>query len=158
VSKEQWLLALHVLGAFLFVGGALAAGILQLAAMQRERPSEIAFLLGLVRLLVPAVGLGALVTLGLGLWLVEDRPHYEIGEGWIAAALALWVSSGVLAQVGGTRARHARELAERLAAQGDGPSAELRRAVADPVAALLNWASLAALLATLGLMIWKPGA
>jgi uncharacterized membrane protein len=157
VSKEQWLLALHVLGAFLFVGGALAAGLLQLAAMRLERPSEIASLLGLVRALVPAVGLGALLTLGLGLWLVDDRPFYEIGDAWIVAGLVLWTASGVLGQVGGTRARHARELAERLASEGDRPSAELRRALADPLTAALNWASMAALLATVGLMIWKPG-
>jgi len=49
-----------------------------------------------------------------------------------------------------------RELAERLVTLGDQRSPELRRAVANPVGLALNYGSLAASLALLGLMIWKP--
>jgi len=155
VTTYQWLLGFHVLAAFLFVSGALAAGLLQTAAMLRERPSEIAFLLRLTRVGVLLVAVGALAALGLGAWLVE-HVGYRYGDTWISGSLALWAASLALGTVGGRSARHARYLAERLAAEGDRPSAELRRALTDPVALAANYASLAAALAVLGLMIWKP--
>jgi hypothetical protein len=60
----------------------------------------------------------------------------------------------VLGAVGGRSARHIRYLAERLAGEGDEPSDELRRALTSPVALVVNYASLAAALALLALMIW----
>jgi hypothetical protein len=41
VDLYQWLLALHVTGAFLLMGGGVIASILNLAALGRDRPSEI---------------------------------------------------------------------------------------------------------------------
>jgi hypothetical protein len=148
VTTTQWLIGFHVVGAFLFVSGAVAVGALHALAVRRERPSEIAFLLGLTRSAVVVVGIGALVTLALGAW----------NDGWISAALALWLASVVLGGIGGRSARHARYLAERLAAEGDQPSEELRRRLADPVARTLNYGSFLAVVAVLALMVWKPGA
>jgi uncharacterized membrane protein len=157
MTTVQWLLGFHLLGAFLFVSGAVAVGVLHTAATLRERPSEVAFLLGLTRSAVALVGIGALVALAFGAWLV-GRSGFHWGDGWLAAALALWLVSLVLGGVGGRSARHARYLAERLADEGDRPSDELRRALADPAARALNYASFLAALAILVLMIWKPGA
>ena len=86
--------------------------------MRRERPSEVAFLLGLTRWAVAAVGLGALAALGFGTSLVH-RSGFSFGDAWISASLALWIASVVLGGIGGRSARHARYLAERLAAAGD---------------------------------------
>jgi len=158
VTRFQWLLGLHVLGAFLFVSGAVLAGLLQLTAMRRERPSEIALLLRLTRVGVVTVAVGALVTLALGIWLTDELAGVSASDGWIVASLVLWAVSLALGGVGGRAARHARYEAERLAAQGDRPSPELNRLLADPAAFALNYGSLAAALAVLGLMIWKPGA
>ena len=155
MTKEQWLLGFHVLSAFLFVGGAVLAGFLHTAAVLRQRPSEVALLLGLTRIGVVAVGLGALASLGFGAWLVSVR-NLDWNDAWLTWGLALWVASIVLGGLGGRRARHARDLARRLVAEGDQRSPELRRAVANPIGLTLNYASLAAALAILGLMIWKP--
>ena len=157
MTTTQWLLGFHLVGAFLFVAGAIAVGILQSAAVRRGRPSEIAFLLGLVRAAVPVVGLGALLALGFGASLVH-RSGFAWDDGWIAASLALWIGSVVLGGIGGRSARHTRYLAERFAADGDAPSDELRRALTSPVAQALNYGSLLAALAILALMIWRPGA
>src|SRR5581483_3533488 len=54
------------------------------------------------------------------------------------------------------RPRRPRHQAERLATEGDEPSRELSRALADPIALLLNYGSFLAALAILALMIWKP--
>ena len=156
MTTSQWLLGTHVVGAFLFVSGAVAAGVLQTAAMRRSRPSEIACLLGLVRYAVAVVGVGALLAVVFGAWLV-GRLSLDWGDAWISAALALVAVSAVLGGVGGRSARHTRYLAEQLAAQGDEPSRERSRAVADPVGLALNYASFLAAVAVLALMIWKPG-
>ncbi len=156
MTTYQWLLGFHVLGACLFVAGAVAAGILHAAAMLRQRPSEIALLLRLTRAGVAVNGVGSLLSIGLGAWLVDYLPSYDLGDAWIAASLALWGASTVPAAVGGRSMRHARLLAQRLAAEGDAVSPELRRAVSDPVSFFLNYLSLAMVLAILGLMVWKP--
>jgi uncharacterized membrane protein len=157
VTTVQWLLGFHVVGAFLFVSGAVAVGALHTLATRREKPSEVAFLLSLTRPAVAFVGAGALLTLGLGAWLVHEQ-GWSWGDGWIAAALVLWIASVVLGGIGGRSARHTRYLAERLAAEDDRPSDELRRALSDPVAQALNYGSFLAVVAVLALMIWKPGA
>jgi uncharacterized membrane protein len=149
------LLFLHLLSAFVFVSGAVAAGILQIAALRRERPSEIALLLRVTRVAVLLVIVGALATLAFGLTLAG---HEDIGFGtsWIAASIGLWVAAMLLGGAGGRTARHARYLAERLAAENDRPSDELRALVAHRPSLLLSYASTAAILAILVLMVWKP--
>ena len=71
MAAYHWLLFFHLLGAFCFVAGAVVAGTLQLAAMRRERPSEILLLLRLTRAGVLLVVLGAVLTLGLGMALAR---------------------------------------------------------------------------------------
>lgn len=157
MTRYEWLLALHLLGAFAFLGGAVMAGILNVAALRRERPSEVALLLGLIRVAVVALGIGGLLTLVLGLWLVHEAPFgYGYGDGWVVASLVLWVASGALGSIGGRRDRETRELAERLAATGDVPSVALRARLRDPVSLTLSYGSGLAVLAILALMIFKP--
>lgn len=157
MSTFQWLLALHVLSAFLMLAGGVVAGALHTAALRRERPSEIATLLGLTRGGVVLAGLGSLGALGFGMGLTSHL-GLSMGAGWLSAALGLWIASAVLGGAGGRPMRHARQLAERLAAEGDLPSPELRAKVAAPVPLALNWASGVLTVAILVVMIWKPGA
>lgn len=156
MTKYDWLLLVHILGAFLFVSGSVVAGILAFYAMQRDKPSEIALLLRLVRPVVIVVAVGSLVALGMGIWLA-DYVGYGIGKGWVVAAIVLWAASGALAAPAGTMLRHTRELAEQLAQDGDVPSDELRLAVRNPRALAMNVAAFALLIAILVLMVWKPG-
>jgi uncharacterized membrane protein len=156
VTTVQWLLGFHLLGAFLFLSGAVAAGLLHAAALSREQPSEVAALLGLTRMAVALVGIGSLLALGFGGWLV-DYEDLSFGTGWVSGALALFAVSLVLGGLGGRSARHARYLAERLAATDDRPSDELRAMLSSPVAQALNYGSFLAVVAILALMVWKPG-
>jgi uncharacterized membrane protein len=150
------LLFLHLASAFLFVSGAVAAGVLQLAALRREQASEIALLLRTTRAAVAILGVGALGTLVFGLALVGHE-GIGFGTGWVVAAIALWVAAMALGGAGGRTARHARQLAEHLAAAGDDrPNEELRALVAHRPSLLLSYASTAAVVAILVLMVWKP--
>ena len=157
MTKYDWLLLGHLLAAFMLVSGAVVAGTLHFLATRRARPSEVALLLGLVRAAVPIVGVGSVAVLVFGLWLVHEA-GFGFGDAWIGAAIVLWLISMALAGPAGKRLRHARELAERLAGEGDEPSAELHRAVADRTALVMNYASFACLVAILVRMIFKPGA
>jgi uncharacterized membrane protein len=159
VSKYDWLLFLHVTGAFLLVGGSVTAAAFNLSALRRERPSEIALLLGLTRVAVVAIYGGVILTLVFGLWLVSASPFgYGYGEAWVIAALVLWVLANAAGGMGGKREDETRKLAERLAAEGDVPSGDLSARLRDPVTLALEYSSGAAIIAILVLMIWKPGA
>jgi uncharacterized membrane protein len=159
VSTYDWLLFLHVTGAFLLAGGAVVAGALNIAAQLRPRPSEIALLLGLIRYAVVAIGIGALMTLGFGLWLVDEGPWgYGYGQGWVIAAIVLWVIGNAMGGAGGRRERETQELASRLAEEGDAPSRELRARMRDPVSLVLSYGSGVVVFAVLAVMVWKPGA
>jgi uncharacterized membrane protein len=158
VDTYRWLLAFHVSGAFLLVGGGVLAAAFSVAGARSDAPREIALFLGLVRVAVPAVLLGSLLTLGLGLWLVAER-DYSITDPWIALSLVVFVAGLLAGQAGGVRDRETRVLAQRLAAEGvDLANDELRARMRDPVSLALSWGSGAAMVVVLGLMIWKPGA
>jgi uncharacterized membrane protein len=157
VDRYHWLLVFHVAGGLLALGGATIAGIFNIAALRRERPSEIATLFSLTRIAVIAVMAGMPIALVFGLWLVSDA-NYGWGDTWIVAALILWVVANALGGAGGKRDKRTRQLAEQLAAQGDQPSGELQARLRDPVSLALSWGSGLAVVAILALMIWKPGA
>jgi uncharacterized membrane protein len=157
VSRYEWLLFLHVTGAFLVIGGAVMAGVFNFSALRSERPSEVVLFFRFARLAVTAIGVGMVFTLVFGLWLVHDV-GYGWGETWIVLALVLWVLSNALGGIGGNREKKVRELAERLTAEGDIPSPELSARLRDPVWLALSWGSGIVVIAILALMIWKPGA
>jgi uncharacterized membrane protein len=159
VSTYDWLLFLHITGAFLFAGGIVVAGVLSVAAQLRTRPSEIAVLLGLIRFAVIAIGIGSLLTLVFGLWLVSEAPWgYTYGQAWVVAAIALWVVGNAMGAQGGKRERKTQELAAKLAADGDTPSEELQARMRDPLSMFLSYGSGVLIVVVVVLMVWKPGA
>ncbi len=138
MSKYEWVLFLHVTGAFLVLGGMVIAAVFSVAALRRERPSEIAALLRLTRWGVSGVSVGVLMTLAFGLWLV-NIVGYGWGDAWIVGALVLWVVATALGSIGGSRDKETRLLAEQLAAGGDAPAPELHSRLRDPVTLALSW-------------------
>jgi len=92
VSLYEWLLFLHVLAAFLLVAGLTACGVLVLGGDAARRA-----------LSAPALALwnvGGLGVLALGIWLALEVDSYELWDGWIIAAIVLWlVASGAGGQL-----------------------------------------------------------
>ena len=85
MSLYEWLLFLHVLAAFALMAGLVAYGVLVLgsggdAARRALAPPALA--------LWNAGGIGVLV---LGIWLALEVDTYELWDGWILAAIVLWV-------------------------------------------------------------------
>ena len=157
MSRYEWLLFLHVTGAFLVIGGAVMAGVFNFSALRSGRPSDVVLFFRFARVAVAAIGVGMVLTLGFGLWLVHDA-GYGWGETWIVLAIVLWVLSNALGGIGGNREKQVRQLAERLTAEGDVPNADLSARLRDPVLLALSWGSGIVVIAILALMIWKPGA
>jgi uncharacterized membrane protein len=147
---------LHVTAAFFFVGGSVAAGILNVMSIRAERPSETAYLLRLIRFTLPVIGIGSIAALLLGIWLWHEK-GYAIGAAWIWISLVLWVIANALGGIGGKHQERARELAERLAAAGDATTDELRALLRDPKGTAMSWLAGVATVLILVLMIWKPG-
>jgi hypothetical protein len=81
VSRYDWLLFLHLIGAFAAVGSAVVFSVLLLGA-DRVAGTQLTFL---ARRLWDV---GGLLTLVFGIWLALD--DYSIVDGWILAALVLW--------------------------------------------------------------------
>jgi uncharacterized membrane protein len=154
---EDAALIFHLLGAFLFVSGAVLAAVAFETARRRESPAEIALLLGLARAGAVLLGAGVLLVLVFGLWLVH-LGHWGYGAGWVDGAFALFVLALLLGAAGGRAPRHARLLASELAARGEGATAELRALLDDRRAQALNYATAAVVVAIVVLMVWKPGA
>jgi uncharacterized membrane protein len=159
MGKYQWLLFLHVTGAFLFLGGSVVAAVLNNAAQRRERPSEVAVLLRLTRIAAIAISAGVPMLFFFGLWLVSAAPYdYGYGQAWVIAALVLFVLTNAIGGFVGKREKETRLLAESLAAGGDAPRPELRARLRERRALVLVWTSFLLTIAILVLMIWKPGA
>jgi uncharacterized membrane protein len=147
-------LLLHIIGAVLFAAGIALAGSGFELARRRQRPAEIALLLGLTRIGVVLVGAGALLLAAFGLWLVH-LGHWGYGSGWVDWSIGLYVLALALGGAGGQRPKRARRLAGRLASDGAPAGEELRRLLDDPVSRAANYGSLLVVVAILVLMVFK---
>lgn len=113
------ILFLHVLSAFLLGGTIVMSGALALGAAAPARTERVS------EFLWNAGGGG---TLLFGVWLAIDIDRYDLLDGWILAAIVLWV----VATAAGTRA-----------------AAQL---------VPWHWVRSAVVVLILADMIWKPGA
>jgi hypothetical protein len=134
MSLYEWLLFLHLLAAFLLVAGLVSYGVLVLG----RGDVAVGRALG-----PPAMALwnaGGLGTIVFGVWLALEVDGYELWDGWIIAAIVLWlVGSGAGGRLGA-------EVREGTAvAQIDGARAAV---------AVMGLTTLLLLI----VMIWKPGA
>ena len=146
---------LHLLGALIFAAGIVLAGVMFEAARRRDRPAEIALLLGLTRIGVLLVAVGGVVAGVFGLWLVH-LGGFGFGTGWVQAAIGLYVVVLVLGGLGGRRPKEARLLAARLADEAAPMTDELRSLLDDRVSRAENYSSLLLVLVIVALMVFKP--
>jgi len=137
MSLYETLLFFHVLGAFLLVAGTTAMAPFALGwgqvALERVTSARLAAIGSILS------GIGAVLTIVLGLWLVSNR-DYQLLRFWVLGALVLW---GVAGYCNGQVSTTARRVTK-----GEDAGRNVRRLwVADLLAAYL----------ILILMVWKPG-
>jgi uncharacterized membrane protein len=159
VSFDDWMLALHVLSAFSWVAGTILFWVLVVAVRKTDSPEGTIRMEPVVKVGNAAIGIGMVGTIVFGLWLAFSVGGYDIWDGWIIAALVLWVFSGALGQRTGAAYMEGMNKAKELQTAGqNGPSAELLALNRTSSGALLHFLSSVVVLLILIVMIWKPGA
>jgi uncharacterized membrane protein len=159
VSFGEWALALHVLSAFAYVAGIVLFWALIVAVRRIDTPDATIRMGPVVKVGNAVVGVGAVGTIVLGIWLAFSVGSYAIWDGWIVAALVLWAVSGALGQRTGVAYMRGMTKAKELDAAGQsGPDAELLALNRTTSGVVLHaLVSAGALLLILD-MIFKPGA
>jgi hypothetical protein len=137
MSLYETLLFFHVLGGFFLVAGTVAMAPFSLgwgaAVFERVGAARLAFTGSIMS------GIGAVLTLVLGLWLVQ-KVGYEFFRFWVLGALVLWMVAGYSnGEVAG---------AARGVVKGEDAGRDVRVLwIVDLLGATL----------LLVLMVWKPG-
>jgi len=159
VSLDQWLLALHVLSAFAYVGGVVLFWILIVVVRTIDTPEATTRMEPIVKVGNAAVGIGAIGTIALGIWLAFALDSYAIWDGWIIAALVLWAAAGAFGQRTGVAYMRGMTKAKELEAAGQtGANAELLALNRTNDGVVLHFLTSVAVLLMLLDMIFKPGA
>lgn len=159
MSFDDWMLALHVLSAFLIVAGLILFWLL-VVAVRRADTADATLRFGpLTRLADAAIGVGMGGTIALGIWLAFSVGGYDIWDPWIVAAIVLWLVAAAIGRrtssAYGEGVRKAQELRGAGRTDADPELLALNRTPRGVVLQAL--ASLVVLL-ILADMIWKPGA
>ena len=159
MSLDQWLLALHVLSAFAYVGGVVLFWILIVVVRTIDTPEATTRMEPIVKVGNAAVGIGAIGTIALGIWVAFALDGYAIWDGWIIAALVLWAAAGAFGQRTGVAYMRGMTKAKELEAAGQtGANAELLALNRTNDGVVLHFLTSVAVLLMLLDMIFKPGA
>jgi uncharacterized membrane protein len=159
VSLNGWLVALHVLSAFAYVGGLILFWVLIVAVRQVDTAEGTIRMEPIVKVGNIAVGIGAVGTLLLGIWLAFKLDSYAIWDGWIIAALVLWALAAAVGQRTGVAYMRGMTMAKELEAAGQtGPNGELLALNRTTNGVVLQALSSVILLLILLDMIFKPWA
>jgi uncharacterized membrane protein len=159
VSFDDWVLALHVLSAFALVAGIIFFWVLIVAVRRTDSPEETIRMGPLQTVADSAIGIGAIGTIVLGVWLAFSVGGYDIWDGWIIAAIVLWVILMGLGQRTSASYEPSVKRARELQAAGQpGPSEELLALNRTSTGVLLQLLTSAVALLIILDMIWKPGA
>ncbi len=159
MSFVDWALAVHVLSAFAYVGGLVLFWVLVVAVRRVDTPEETLRMEPIVKVGNVAVGLGAVGTILVGIYLAFAVDSYAIWDGWIIAALVLWAVAGALGQRTGVAYMQGMNKAKELDAAGKtGPDRELLALNRTQTGLILQTLASLAVLLILVDMIFKPGA
>jgi uncharacterized membrane protein len=159
VSFVDWALAVHVLSAFAYVAGLVLFWVLVVAVRRVDTPEETLRMEPIVKVGNVAVGIGAVGTIVVGVYLAFAVDSYAIWDGWIIAALVLWAVAGGLGQRTGVAYMQGMNRAKELDAAGKtGADQELLALNRTQTGLMLQTLASLAVLLFLVDMIFKPGA
>ena len=159
MSFDDWMLAFHVLSAFAYVAGIVLFWVLVVAVRRADTPEDTIRMEPIVKVGNAAVGIGAGGTIILGIWLAFSYGGYDIWDGWIIAAIVLWVAAAATGSRTGNAYMQGMRKAQELQSAGrTGPDAELLALNRTSNGLLFHALSSAIVVLILVDMIWKPGA
>jgi uncharacterized membrane protein len=159
VSFDDWVLALHVLSAFSYVAGIVLFWVLVVSVRSADLPEATTRMEPVVKVGNIAVGVGGVGTIVLGVFLAFSVGGYDIWDGWIVAAIVLWVIAAATgARTGAAYTRGMRKAEELQASGQTGPNAELLALNRTQAGLRMHALTSVVVLLILIDMIWKPGA
>jgi uncharacterized membrane protein len=159
MSFDDWMLALHVLSAFAWVAGMILFWVLIVAVRRTDTAEGTIRMEPIVKVGNASIGIGMGGTIALGIWLAFSVGGYDIWDGWIIAAIVLWVISLPLGQRTGAAYLRGMDRARELQKAGrDEPNAELLALNRTPNGVIFHFLASVVVLLILIDMIWKPGA
>ncbi len=159
MTLDDWILALHLLSAFVLVGAMTMFSIGFVVLRSADTPGRVLALGSPMKIGQVSVAIGVVGTIVFGVWLAISVDAYQLWDLWVVLAIIGWLIATETGRRSGTLMGAAFDRAEQLAAQGrDGPDAELAAAARSSQATTLHWVSTAVTLLVLVDMIWKPGA
>jgi uncharacterized membrane protein len=97
----DWLLAFHVVSAFVMVAALVLFTVLVIAVRRVDIPSQTAGLGRASKVGNAAVAVGGTGALVFGIWLALERDEYSIWDGWVLVAIVLWAVAMGLGGMGG---------------------------------------------------------
>jgi hypothetical protein len=159
VSFEDWVFALHLLMAATLVGSLVMSWIVVVALLSAHTPGATLSLhrVGMVGTATTVVGLVGVI--GFGIWLTILRDAFQVWDGWVIAAIALWLLATIALLRSFVEYRRPVAKAKALAASGQtGPDPELTALNRSATGLLLRALASAAIVLIVIDMIWKPGA
>lgn len=159
MSFEDWIFALHLLMAATLVGSLVMSWIV-VVALYRVDAADATLSLNRVALVGTALTVVGLIgVIAFGIWLAILRDAFELWDGWVIAAILLWIIA-TLALVR-SFAEYAKpvEKARALLASGETAASTELTALNRTVTGLgLRAVASAAIVLIVVDMIWKPGA
>lgn len=155
----DWLLALHVLAAVSLVAALVLYTVVIVFSRNLAVPSDVARMFRVSRVGDAAIAVGSIGTLVFGVWLAIDSDAYQVWDGWVIAALVLWVLSMATGSRTGAVYNAVRDRARALVAEGrDAPDSELSGMLRSSRGPAFHTANVVLIVALLVVMIYKPGA
>jgi hypothetical protein len=159
MSFEDWVFALHLLMAATLVGSLVMSWIVVVALLSVHTPGATLSLhrVGMVGTATTVVGLVGVICFGI--WLAILRDAFQLWDGWVIAAIALWLLATIALLRSFLEYGKPVAKARALVASGQsGPDPELTALNRTRSGLLLRALASAAIVLIVIDMIWKPGA
>lgn len=159
MSLDDWILALHILSGFAMASTLVMYWMLIVAMRDIDSASDTLSYGRLATLGNRVVIAGSVGTLVFGLWLAISMPEYQPWDGWVIAAIVLWLASGFTGARAGAEYTKPLTRAEELVEAGlDGTPGEIRALNRTSAGLVMHTLSSLLIVLLLAVMIWKPGA
>ncbi len=159
MTFHDWLLVFHVLAAFALVAALVLLWVIVVAIRRVDTPDATLRLGPPVKVGGAVIGVGAIGTIVFGIWLAIVLDRYEVWNGWLIAAIVLWVIAAEVGRRTGQEYERGMEKARELTTAGQTEaSAELGALNRTSRGVVLHMLASVAVLLILIDMIWKPGA
>ena len=91
MSFEDWIFALHLLSAATLVGSLVMSWIVVVALRSADTPDATLSLNRVAMVGTAAIVVGLVGAIGFGIWLAILRDAFQVWDGWVIAAIVLWM-------------------------------------------------------------------